>query len=141
MCLHERRAEADLALSGRHAASVINLDQHRDVRGLYQIEQVFARKIEYGADKAKADDAAPERSACRRACTDVSETPAEGGADADREDVGQCDCGIDDDAQDDERKCLKDHSNCLAEAEIPHFLASPKSRRLYRTAWVGRASS
>ncbi len=52
MGLDEIGAERDLALAGGDILAVEELDQHRDVGGLDQIKDVFAREIERGADEA-----------------------------------------------------------------------------------------
>src|SRR5258708_7354474 len=123
MRLHEGRAVADLALSDRYAPAVIDFHQHRDVRSLDEIENVFARQKKRAADQNKSDHTSPQSSAGRRSLSrsHMAESPAEGAADAHRYRIGKCDSRIQDDAQDDERKGLDDHRDGPAEAEIPHF--------------------
>ena len=121
----------DLPLPLRHAATVEQFDQHGDVAGLDDVEDVFAQEIDGARCNAEAEDPAPgHRPGPEIAITEGTDSPTDSDPDAGYQHVGDRDSGVDDDPEDDERRRLRHQAERAADREIPHgepsFRAPPR---------------
>src|SRR5690606_18393714 len=124
----DRTAVIDLRPAIGHWSAVDEFNQHGNVAGLDDVEDILACPVHDGRDNTETDGTAPEgRGGLEPRITEGTNAEANAGAGTRDQDIGERDAEIDGKAQQDERHGLNHHPERAADAEIPH--AFPRIRK------------
>ncbi len=109
----------DLSAPAGEVGAVQELDQHRNVAGLDQVEQVFPEPVDQRAHEGEAGDTAP-RTARAGVAADVAEGIADARTAAGGDHVGEGDPEIDEQAKTEKRGGAPEQAEHLGDVEIHH---------------------